>query len=197
MLGQLYGRKGDYKTARQLLEQVTKSTSEEELRQHAEMVLKQLIAMQEQIETYERNRKSNSTRSTSGTGGATENTTIVVSGDEPTVGPQDPSSYLREVLRKPSAGEKQLQGTLIRIDCDAKGIVFIVKAGDQLLRLYCANFEQIVLTTYNPDVKGDITCGARKPEDPIIICFTPLSDKRLKRDGTLKSIEFVPANFKL
>jgi tetratricopeptide (TPR) repeat protein len=195
MLGQLYGRKGDYKTARQLLEQVTKSTSEEELRQHAEMVLKQLIAMQEQIETYERNRKSDSGRSTAG--GTTQNTTIVVSGDEPTAGPQDPSSYLREVLRKPSPGEKQLQGTLIRIDCDAKGIVFVVKAGDQLLRLYCANFEQIILTTYNPDVKGDITCGARKPEDPVIICFTPLSDKRLKRDGTLKSIEFVPANFKL
>src|SRR6185436_7516940 len=78
MLGQLYGRKGDYKTARQLLEQVTKSASEEELRQHAEIALKQLVAMQEQIETYERNRKSGSARGTSGVGTNTPNTTIVV-----------------------------------------------------------------------------------------------------------------------
>jgi len=104
---------------------------------------------------------------------------------------------LREVLRKPAAGEKQMQGTLMRIDCDAKGIIFRRKVGDQMLRLYCANFEGIELTTYNPNIKGDITCGIRKPEDPVVISFTPVSDKRLKRDGTLKSIEFVPPNFKL
>src|SRR6185369_1883818 len=32
----------------------------------------------------------------------------------------DQSSYLREVLRTPGVGEKQLQATLLRIECDAK-----------------------------------------------------------------------------
>jgi len=49
--------KDDYKTARLLLEQVTKSAADEELRQHAETVLKQLVAMQEQIDRYEQTRK--------------------------------------------------------------------------------------------------------------------------------------------
>ena len=109
--------------------------------------------------------------------------------------PQDPSRYLREVLRKPDAGETQLQGTLVKIDCDAKGIVFVVQTPAGLLRLKTASFETIELTTYDPKVQGEITCGARTAV--VVVCFIPNADKRLKIDGTLKSIEFVPTDFKL
>jgi len=53
------------------------------------------------------------------------------------------------------------------------------------------------ITTYNPDVKGDITCGVRKPEDSVVVCFIPKVDSRSKTDGLIKSIEFVPASFRL
>jgi hypothetical protein len=109
--------------------------------------------------------------------------------------PQDPSRYLREVLRKPAAGETQLQGTLVKIDCDAKGIVFVVQTPAGLLRLKTASFETIDLTTYDPKVQGEISCGART--SVVVVCYIPNADKRLKIDGTLKSIEFVPADFKL
>ena len=100
-------------------------------------------------------------------------------------------------MRKPGEGETQIQGTLLRIDCDAKGIVFVVKAGAETLRLHTAKFELMEITSYNPAIQGDITCGARKPGETAVFIIVRKADKRLKIDGTIKSIEFVPADFKL
>jgi tetratricopeptide (TPR) repeat protein len=195
ILGQLYGRQGDYKTAKQLLEQVARSSAEEDLKRDAEHLLNELATYQQQLEKYQQSRRTPPPPNPAGP--KSTNTTIVVTGDQPTAPPQDPSSYLREALRKPANGETQVQGNLLKVECDAKGLFFVVKVGDQLLRLHCKKFEEIELTTYNPSVQGDISCGPRKSEDAVVICFAPVTDKRLKANGTLKSIEFVPANFKL
>ena len=55
MLGQLYLRTGDYKEARQLLEQVIKSNAEDDMRQNAQILLSQLTTMETQREEYKRN----------------------------------------------------------------------------------------------------------------------------------------------
>ena len=104
--------------------------------------------------------------------------------------PTDPSSYLREVLRVPKEGETQLQATLVKIECGAKGIVFVVRSGTQLLRLTTKTFDDIEITTYDPKVNGEITCGPRKPENAVVVCYLP-------NTNVLKSIEFVPPDFKL
>ena len=109
----------------------------------------------------------------------------------------DPSAYLREVLRAPGEGETQLQATLLRIECDAKGIVFVVQTAGGLLRLRTASFDDIEITTYDTSVKGEITCGERKPANTVVVDYVPNTDKRIKADGVIKSIEFVPSDFKL
>jgi hypothetical protein len=101
------------------------------------------------------------------------------------------------VLRKPEAGETQLQATLIRLECDAKGIVFVIQTDKGLLRLRTASFEDVEITTYDPGVNGQITCGERKPANVVVVGYLPNTDKKIKADGILKSIEFVPADFKL
>ena len=134
--------------------------------------------------------------------------------------PSDPSSYLQEVLRKPAAGETQLQATLVRIDCDKKAITFTIKTDNRLLRLRTDSFDHVEITTYSPDVAGDITCGPRKPENMVVVCFVPSTDTKTsdtrtktgdtpanprsrvanpgaKPDGTIRSLEFVPKDFKL
>jgi tetratricopeptide (TPR) repeat protein len=193
-LGQLYVRKGDYKTARQLLQQVTKSNAEEEVRKSAEEMLKQLNTYDEQMARFEAAKRSAAETRKS----APEVTFSPDSTKTPQAAPpSDPSFYLREVLRAPATGETQLQGTLVRIECEAKGIVFVVKTDTGLLRLRTATFDDIELTSYDTNVKGDIACGPRKPENTIIVCYLANEDKKLKADGVLKSIEFVPADFKL
>jgi hypothetical protein len=109
----------------------------------------------------------------------------------------DSSSALREALRLPAAGENQVQGTLLSIDCEPVGLVFVVKAGGRNLRLRTDTFQQVKRTTFTADVKGTITCGSRKPTNAVVVCYVPTSDQRVKVDGTLKSIEFVPSDFQL
>ena len=85
----------------------------------------------------------------------------------------------------------------MRIECDAKGMVFVVQDGATLLRLRAASFDDIEITTYDPSVKGEIGCGERKPANTVVIAYVANADKKLKIDGMLQSVEFVPADFKL
>lgn len=204
-LAQLYARTGDYKTARQMFEQLVKSNAEEYLRQNSEMLLGQIRDIQERENTPidQLKRASNggppalvnvgpeSSANDSGGGSTTRPAQATPSA------PTDPSSYLREVLRPPAAGETQLQGTLLRLECDAKGIVFVVQTDTGLLRFRTASFEDVEITTYDTNVKGEITCGERKPANQVVVVYAPNTDKRIKADGILKSIEFVPPEFKL
>jgi tetratricopeptide (TPR) repeat protein len=192
MLGQLYLHKEDYKMARQLLAVVAKSNAEEQIRGHAEQLLKQIDLYEESKTRIDEARRDAAK--------AGEREPVMVYGPnlkKTQEAPTDPSSYLREVLRTPGAGETQLQATLLRIECEAKGIVFVVQTANGLLRLRTETFDDIEITTYDPKVAGDITCGVRKPENLVVVCYLPNTDKKVKADGILKSIEFVPAEFKL
>jgi len=109
----------------------------------------------------------------------------------------DPSSHLRDALRKPTEGEVQVEGILLRIECAAKAITFVVKVGNRLLKLKADSFEKIDITTFSANVAGEISCGPRKPENAVVVCYLPASDARSKIDGLLRSVEFVPEDFKL
>jgi Tfp pilus assembly protein PilF len=186
MLAQLYMRKQDFKSARGLLEQVVKSNASEEDREHAEQLLDGIgtyeSAMAQIEEAKKRGQDVRSELVTVGTGTG-------LAQSEPQQ-PTDPSSYLREVLRVPKAGETQLQATLVKIECGAKGIVFVVRNGTELLRLVTKTFDDIEITTYDPKSGGEITCGPRKPESVVVVCYVP-------NTNILKSVEFVSADFKL
>lgn len=190
MLGQLYARKGDYKAAREMLEQVTKSNVDEHVRTHSEALLTMIRSVEEQRAQYDAAKQAG--RSVRGS-----KPELIYGADSSEAPPNDPSFHLRQALRSPADGETQLQATLVRIECEAKGIIFVVQTAAGLLRLRAARFEDLELTTYDSTVKGEISCGPRKLENTIIVCYLPNSDKRVKPDGVLKSLEFVPADFKL
>ena len=195
MLAQLYLHKHDYKTARPLLEQVAKSNAEDEVRQPAEQMLGQLDTYEKQLAEYEAAKRAAMERRGSRQPDTSGSEILATQTTEST--PSDQWSYLREALRPAGAGETQLQAKLIRTECDARGMIFVVQTATGELRLRATSFENVELTTYSPDVKGEIGCGPRKPENVVVVCYLPNSDKRVKADGVLKSIEFVPADFKL
>jgi len=191
MLAQLYMRKQDFKTARGLLQQVLQANLSDEERQHAEQLLTGIDRYEAAMAQIEEMKKQGATVVTEqimvGTGG----------GQGVPQGPPDPSSYLREVLRKPKPGETQMQATLVKIECGAKGIVFVVQSEGRTLRLVTKTFEELVMTTFDPKSGGEITCGPRKPESAVVVCYVPSTGKGPEAHGVLKSVEFVPADFKL
>jgi len=203
-LAQLYLRKNDYKKARPLLEELARN-ADEDMQKPAREILSELDSYEKQKAEFEEARKEAEEKRKAAP--SNSRTTVINSSDSGAksdatspgvpVPASDPSSYLREVLRQPETGETQLQTMLVRVECDAKGMVFVVRTATGELRLHAKSFDDIELTTYSPDVKGEIACGPRKPENVVIVCYLPNSDKRIKADGILKSIEFVPADFKL
>ncbi len=190
MLAQVYMGKDDYKSARELLQKLSENNSDPELRQRSQDLLAQLASREEQRAGFRELRKDPNNRPT------LRETVNPDNRSEPEVS-TDPSSYLREALRKPQPGETQVQGVLVRIDCDAKGLTFIVKVGDSLLRLTAKSFEHIDITSYSPDAGNEITCGPRKPENNVVMVYTPSTDARAKANGVGVSMEFVPKDFKL
>jgi tetratricopeptide (TPR) repeat protein len=182
MLAQLELHNGDSKSARPLLEQLSGIYNDAPTRQQAQVLLDQLKHGEELTARY---RESDATRSP-----------LVI---EQTTAPVkiDPASYLREALRKPGADEMQVQGILERIDCDPKGVVFNVRTEGRVLKLRAANFDSIDLTSFSPEAGGEISCGRRKSESSVVVCYAANTDARTKVDGTLHSIEFVPKDFQL
>jgi len=186
MLGQLYMNKDDYKSARPLLEQVIASDSEERVRSHAKRLIATISKIEEQKAKIAAAKRSGSRRGVLPQLEDDFEETLI---DEPPT--------LDDVLRKPEPGESRLQGTLLRVDCEPGGLIFVVKVGDRLFRLTTDTFERIRRTTYDVRVRGVITCGPVKPENSVVICYVPLTDRSANVDGVLSSIEFVPADFRL
>jgi tetratricopeptide (TPR) repeat protein len=193
MLAQLYMRKEDFKTARTLIDRLGRA-SDAELRQRAEGLRTQLGSLEEQLARIrqEKERLASDPRTT-----PEFQNTHDANGQPVIVREVDPAAILRESLRKPAAGETQAQGTLVRIDCDAKGITFTVRINDRLLKLMTDNFSHVDLMSFSEDAGREVTCGPRKPEDNVVVCYLPLTDPRARIDGTAKSFEFVPKDFKL
>ncbi len=189
MLAQLYMAKRDHKTAREMLQKINASNSPEELVRRAQSLLTQLAAIEEQEATFRNGRQRAS---------SDRPVLMTTEGNEETeVKPVDPSSYLRNALRPPEAGETRDQGKLVRIDCDQKGMTFVVKLADRQLKLRTSSFQSVNMTSFSPDSGGEIGCGPRKSENNVVVSYVAATDARLKVDGVATSLEFVPSDFKL
>lgn len=192
-LAQVYMHKQDYETARQILERL-RNSGDQRLRQQAEGLLTQLVAREEYLARLETAKQKSLERSEAlppGTDSAASANGVA------NVAAGDLSSNLRENLRKPGEGEQQVQATLLRIDCDAKGIIFTVRINGRVVKLYTDRFENVRRVAFSADAGREITCGPRKSENAVVICYVPAADARAKIEGTIKSIEFVPKEFKL
>ncbi|MBC8030647.1 MAG: tetratricopeptide repeat protein [Pyrinomonadaceae bacterium] len=191
VLAQLYMRKQEYEVARNVVVPLAANGADPQIKANAQSLLASISSIQEQMTRF---------RADTGERGSPDKPVLrelVVTPDQAeTVKDVDPSSHLREALRKPAAGETQVGGILVRIECDARGITFVVKNGAQLLRLKAASFEQVDITTYSADIAGEITCGPRKPVN-VVVCYVAKTDARTKTNGTIRSLEFVPKDFVL
>jgi len=180
-LAQVYMRKLDFQSARQILERLIQNRSDEHLREQAEGLLKQV---NEREHLAQAPRQDTSPR--------------YLETSKPDIDiPYDPTDALREALRKPVEGERQVLARLMRIDCEGKGIVFTVMAEGRLLRLHADQFRTIHIMAFSSDAGSEITCGPRKTENIVVICYVPETDLRNRLEGRVKSIEFVPKDFKL
>lgn len=193
MLAQIYMRKEDFKTTRELIDKLI-ADSDEEIRERARGLLAQLVS----AEAYRARMKELKEQQVAEARRSPSLRESPAAGVPPEAAETfDHAAVLREALRKPAAGETQTQGKLARIDCDAKGITFFVRINERLLKFNSNSFSDVDLMSFTEDARGEITCGLRKPENNVVVSYLPSSNVRLKVDGVLKSLQFVPDDFKL
>jgi Tfp pilus assembly protein PilF len=191
LLGQLYMNKDDYRSARPLLEQVATSDAEERVRDHSKRLIETITKIEEQRTKSFRSKRDG----LSGRIGAQPSRGREVD-DLPPEDDLTPPT-LDDVLRVPEPGERQLQGTLLHVECHSNGLVFVIKTASGLLRLKSADFNKVELTTFDTRVRGTLTCGIVKPQNSVVVCYVPEKDRKASTDGILRSIQFVPADFHL
>jgi hypothetical protein len=109
----------------------------------------------------------------------------------------DSSIYLRAALRRPEQGETQIQGTLVRVDCDEKGFTLLVKVGERVMNLRTMGFKNLNLRSFSADAGREITCGPRIAGNNVVVNYVHPAEAREQIAGVTKSIEFVPSDFKL
>lgn len=195
MLAQLYMRKENFAEARQLLEPLARNSPNPELRQHAHSLLEGVTRTEERIAQNKAIEKELAARmDTSERSGPaqTDGSSVTLPGSIQ----QDWNSLLSQSLRKPVDGETRVQGTLIAIECNAKGMTFKMRAGDRLLQFHSDNFERLQITAFTSEVPREIVCGPRKPENAVVMTYAT-ARAGSKTDGEASAIEFVPANFVL
>ncbi|HSP63672.1 MAG TPA: tetratricopeptide repeat protein [Pyrinomonadaceae bacterium] len=187
VLAQLYLREADFAAARQLLEPIARNSPEPQIRERAQALLEGLDRAAEQTVLF---------AATTREAASNANRTPGDLRDESEPREPDPSTNLANVLTKPREGETRVQGMLTGIECNAAGINFLVRVGQRFLNLHADSFAQVSFRTYTKDIAGDITCGPRKPENPVIVTYTVPANRR-KWDGQPNTFEFVPKDFLL
>jgi tetratricopeptide (TPR) repeat protein len=207
VLAQLYLRQEKYEDARKTVEPLARDNSDPQMRANAQSLLSAIENIQEQAarykaarEAYEKGADSSDAQpprlarrgdadsdAQAGRGGKSD--------DERAS--EAFSSSLNEALRKPLAGETRERGVLTRIECGARGLVFVVRVGERVLRLSAKTFEEVHMTAFTPEAGGELTCGPRKPESQVVVTYRAAADVRAKTDGSMVALEFVPANFQL
>jgi tetratricopeptide (TPR) repeat protein len=186
-LAQIYMRKQEYKTARDLLKHLSDNTADAVGRRRADALIARIAFIEEQLARLR----------AQGNAGLTESGGKYSLQDTAVLENPDPVQMLRDALRKPLADEMQIQGTLTRIDCEPKGIVFTIKVGNRQLKMKTESFAKMNFVSFTETARGEITCGLRKPENEVVINYLPAADARAKIDGVMKAVQFVPSDFKL
>ena len=217
VLAQLYLRLEKFEEARRAAEPLARETAEPATRSMAQSLLASIKNYEEHLgrfkaerEAFEKTGREASERgggeprlgrrdgaaAQAGEAGAGSQTAATAKTEEE-MAAEAFSSALNEALRKPLEGETRVRAVLVRIECVAKGLVFVFKAGERTLRLASADFKGLHIVAYTPDAEGELSCGARRRESPAVVTYRPGSDARAKTDGALVALEFVPANFQL
>jgi tetratricopeptide (TPR) repeat protein len=190
MLAQLYMRKEDYVAARQLLQPIAHNNPDPEIRREALSLLDGVTRVEEEMARFKDQRKEGADRSE-------ERFLRGSNQDGPEVlNVSDEADLLSQSLRKPREGEARTQGMLMGIECNARGITFRVRVGDQLLKFHTDNFARMDIKTFTEGVGREITCGPRHPHNLVVITYVPAKENQ-RVDGEVSALEFVPRDFVL
>lgn len=179
--------KHDFPNAKHLAARVAKNAPDARLKVYAENALLKIYNYEAQMEW---SKKPNAPRS--------EITDRILSEEELRIlREKGLIESLNQQVSKPGRGEKRVLGYVTKIDCRPDAIFYTVKADDRTIQLRSDSFETVNLVAYSQDAgHAKFGCGEMRPQSPAVIVYRSTAENSAALVGELKSIEFVPPNFK-
>lgn len=179
--------KEDFANARKIAERIAKTAAEPQLKVYAENTVDRINNYEAQVYSARNPRRR-----------APPITDRIFTEEElRALREQGLIESLNMMVAKPQRGEKRILGSLTRIECQPNFIYFTVAADNQIFQLKSETFETVNLTAYSKEMgNAKFGCGELKQQNLAVIIYRPADKTETKSAGELKSIEFVPANFK-
>lgn len=179
--------KEDFANARRIAQKIAKTASEPELKVYAENALERILDYEGQMYSARNPHRRKS-----------EITDRILTEEElRALREKGLIESLNMMVAKPQKGEKRILGTVTKIECQPQAIYFTIKADNQILQLKSDTFETINLTAYSKEMgNAKFGCGELKQDNLAVIVYRQADKNEAKIAGELKSIEFVPTNFK-
>jgi tetratricopeptide (TPR) repeat protein len=122
----------------------------------------------------------------------------VTEGDLEGIERERENTNLNRILERPRPGEQRVLGTIERVDCAGRDIIYNVRSKGESLKLFGQRFDDLrmaVIVSGQHSFKLD--CGVRLPLNPAVVSFTVAGDNVLETRPRLMGITFVPPNFRL
>ena len=105
---------------------------------------------------------------------------------------------IRNALPKPAAGQKQEIGFLDKIDCSNNGIFFVIRTTAKTYRLLNSSPQSLRIGVYTPDMAAtQFGCVVKPVDVPAVFNYVDQPDAKLKSDGEIIALTFVPKGFTL
>ncbi len=186
---EIYLKKEDFATARQIAQKVYETAPDDRLRVYAKNTVNTVNSLEAQLASIKNNRPPAATAVTD---------KILTEEEFAELNKKALREAINQNLRRLRTNEKRVLGTLSHVECGATGIVYTIKIDDKNLKLTSADFQSLVLVGYgvNPD-NTQIGCEPLKKEVFAVITYRPKADAKSGTTGELVAIELVPKDFVL
>jgi hypothetical protein len=105
---------------------------------------------------------------------------------------------MRAALREPGEGEKRELGYLDKIECTGKGEFLLMHTAAGTFRLVNLSKGSLPIKVFTPDLAGiRFGCAVKPIEYPVVFVYKDVPDAKLKTQGEIVSLDFVPKSFTL
>jgi tetratricopeptide (TPR) repeat protein len=183
LLAQVYLRREEFDAARKILDPLASRGATSQVRAQAQGLLTAVAEREEylaRVKALSEKVAVDAARESSPPPG------ILQPCDAPQPGPQ---------MKKLRFAGQQVCGLLVRVECEEKGVLLVIEAGERTLRLHNQSLNNIRFVTYSADVRGQVTCGLRAPANPVLVTYRPTPGNKDQTDGEVIAVEFVPSEW--
>jgi tetratricopeptide (TPR) repeat protein len=202
LIAQIYMRQQKFVEAKQIVEKISKTTDDPNLKGRAEQLLniiskneKQMVDYNARKSEYDKQKQAFEERNK-----IVRNTaeTPLTEADREKIEEENRNLNLNKIIKRPIVGEQQVVGYIMKITC-VQGIVnYSIKTATETITLTSKDFQSLELNSYTPEAENaQVGCGATFSDILSVVTFQENKNPKLKTTkGTLLRVTFVPQNFK-